>query len=149
MLRQRLNRPITSGSFQLGVLLHQLLQAEARELYRNLRFFAFSLALVNRTLAILGMPNPLSGAKSALTRGLFDRRFRDGKLLAAAGEELRDVLNRVVQAARGRGLRGPSVAAALRRTPSCTLIFVFVRIVARLGVMECWASSRWTGECLP
>jgi hypothetical protein len=93
-----------SGSLQLGILLHQLLQAEARELYRNLGFFAFSFAQVDRAFAIFRVTDFLAGAESALAGRLFDGRFRNGKLLAAAGEELGDVLDGVVGAGRGCGL---------------------------------------------
>src|SRR5678815_3563110 len=41
--------------FQLGILLHQLLQTEARELYRNLGIFTFSFALVHRAFAIFAV----------------------------------------------------------------------------------------------
>ena len=77
--RQRPDRK--SGSFQLGVLLYQLLQAEARKLYRNLGFFAFSFALIDGAFAIFWMANLLAGAKSALAGGLFHRRFREGNFL--------------------------------------------------------------------
>ena len=93
-----------SRPLQLGILLHQLLQAEARKLYRNLGFFAFSFALVDRSFAIFRMANLLAGTESALAGGLFDRRLGDGELLAAAGEKLGDILDRVVGTGRGRGL---------------------------------------------
>ena len=93
-----------SGFLQLGVLLHQLLQAEAWKLYRNLGFFAFSFTLVDGSLAVFGMTDSLSRTKSALARRLFDRSgFGSAEFFAAAGEELGDVLDRVV-GARGCGL---------------------------------------------
>ena len=63
------------SSLQLGVLLHQLLQAEARKLYRNLGFFAFSFALIDGAFAIFRMADLLAGAESALAGGLFDGSF--------------------------------------------------------------------------
>src|ERR1700679_748600 len=70
-------------ALQLRILLHQLLQAEARKLYSNLGFFAFSFSLVDRSFAIFGMANLLAGPESAPSGGLFDRGFRQGKLLSA------------------------------------------------------------------
>src|SRR5258706_15966590 len=72
--------------FQLGVLLHQLLQTEARELYRNLGIFPISFALIDRSFAIFRVLDLLSGTKSALAGRLFDRQFRDVKFLSARGE---------------------------------------------------------------
>src|SRR5580704_12712477 len=89
---------LRSSALQLGILLHQLLQAEARKLYRNLGFFAFTFALVDGSFAVFGMADLLSGAESALAGGLFDLRFGDAELLAAAGEELGDILDGVVGA---------------------------------------------------
>src|ERR1039458_5578505 len=85
-----------SSALQLRVLLHQLLQAEARKLYSNLGFFAFSFPLIDRAFAIFGMANFLAGAESALAGGLFERRFRHGEFLAAAGEELGYVFDGIV-----------------------------------------------------
>ena len=97
-MAESLNDSIASGPLQLGILLHQLLQAEAWKLYRNLGFFAFSFALVNGSFPVLRMPDSLPRAESALARGFLDRSFRDGKLLAPAGKELGDVLDGVVGA---------------------------------------------------
>src|SRR3954452_6919664 len=86
-----------SGFLQLGILLHQLLQPEAWKLYRNLRFFAFSFALVDGSLAVFGMADALSGTKSALAFEFFDRSgFGNAEFFASAGEKFRDVFNRVV-----------------------------------------------------
>src|SRR3954468_12186247 len=85
-----------SGFLQLGVFLHQLLQAEAWKLYRNLGFFAFSFALVDGSFAIFRVPHSLSRTESSLTGRLLDRRFRNAELLPAAGEEFGDVFDRVV-----------------------------------------------------
>ena|ERR1051326_1287486 len=101
-----------SGSLQLGILLHQLLQAEAWKLYSNLSFFAFSFALVDGTLAILWMADSLSGPKSAFPCRLFDRcRFGHGELLAAAGEEFGNVLNRIVGPRSDSRFCGASIAS--------------------------------------
>src|SRR5262252_7285830 len=93
-MTQSLNDSISSSSLQLGILLHQLLQAEAWKLYRNLGFFAFSLPLIDGAFAIFRMANALSGAEPAPALGLLEgRRFWNAELLAAAGEEFRDVLD--------------------------------------------------------
>jgi len=74
-------------------------------LYRNLGFFAFSFSLIDRAFAVFGMADLLPGTESSLARGLFDGNSRHAELLAAAGEKLRDVLDRVVGLSRegGRG----------------------------------------------
>src|ERR1700719_4922991 len=80
---------LRSGALELGILFHQLLQAEAWKLYRNLGFFAFSFALVDRPFAIFRMPYPLPRTKAALACRLLDgRRFPDRELFAASREEL-------------------------------------------------------------
>src|SRR5205807_4493179 len=81
---------------QLRVLLHQLLQTEARELYRNLGIFPISLALVDGSFAIFGMPDLLSGAESAPAAGLLDRHLRQAELLPPRREEFGNVVDRVV-----------------------------------------------------
>src|ERR1019366_6557404 len=121
----------TSGPFELGILLHQLLLSEARELYRNLSFFAFSFALVDRSFAILGVADLLPRAESALAGGLFDGCLGDGELLAAAGEEFGDVLDRVVRAGWGRGLLPALRCRRSATLPDIALVFIFVRIVSR------------------
>src|ERR1700691_4831488 len=131
LYRTLLANPITNrevlGALQLRVLLHQLLQAEARKLYSNLGFFAFSFPLVDRSFSILRMANFLAGTESALTGGLFWKRFRDREFLAAAGEELGDVLDGIVRLRWNRGLlAGCPDAGTL---PGRALIFVFVGIV--------------------
>src|SRR5258708_10987590 len=97
------------GALQLGILLDQLFQAEARKLYSNLGFFAFSLALVDGSLAVFWMADPLAGTESALSGGFFERSFRDSELLAAAGAKLCGVFDRVVGLGGSRG-----TAAGLR-----------------------------------
>src|SRR5436305_5026642 len=136
------NFPIYSGFLQLGILLHQLLQAEAWKLYRNLGFFAFSLALVDRSFAVFRMTYSLPRTESALTgRRFHRRRFRDAELLAAAGEELGNVLDGVVGARRDSWLR-TATTAATRIVPRRTLIFVFIRIVRAFAVVRRRTSSR-------
>src|SRR5260370_21005639 len=97
------NYSIALSALHLGILLHQFLQAEAWKLYSNLGFFAFSFALIHRAFPIFGVADLLSGAETALADGLFYGSFGDGQLLAAAGEKLGDVLNRVVRPG-GKGL---------------------------------------------
>src|SRR5215831_2570539 len=142
-LTQSLNDSISSGSLQLGILLHQLLQSEAWKLYRNLGFFAFSFTLVHRALAIFGMSNSLPRTESALARRPFDWRPRQSEFLASTGEKLRDIFDRVVGAG-GRSWFRRSYAALciVSTTPDRALIFVFVRVVR--GLAGNGASSRRT-----
>src|SRR5580658_5065584 len=132
-----------SSPLQLGILFHQLLQAEARKLYSNLGFFAFSFALVDRPLAIFGMPNLLARPESALAGGLFDRRFWHTELLPARGKELGNVLDGVVGLGRSRGLLAAGLSRA--RSPACALVLVFVGVV-RVAVVRCGTAPRWTGK---
>src|SRR5207249_8709634 len=122
------NFPISSGSLQLGILLHQLLQPEAWKLYRNLGFFAFSFALVDRSLTVFRMPDSLPRTESAFACRLLDwRSFGRCALLAATGEEFGNVLNRVVGAGRNRRLGRARVSpAGISRMPRSTLIFILV-----------------------
>src|SRR5579859_409009 len=137
-----------SGSLQLSVLLHQLLQAEAWKLYRNLGFFAFSFALVDRAFAVFWMADSLAGTKSAFPCRLFDRsHLGHGELLAAAGEEFGDVLNRIVGPRSDSRFCGASVASTwVAAVPRCALIFIFVGIVRTLGIVSSGTSSRGTAE---
>src|ERR1035441_4506666 len=86
----------------------------------------------------------LSGTESALAAGRLDRQFGNAELLAARGEELGNVIDRVVALERTRGLR---LDAAW--VPGCTLIFVFIGVVRGLAVIGCGASPRWAGEGAP
>src|SRR5208282_2545459 len=95
---------LRSSALQLRILLYQLLQAEARELYRNLGFFAFSFSLVDRALAIFRMAHLLPGAESALASRLFDRRLGNAEFLSPRGKELGDVLDGVIGHSRSGGL---------------------------------------------
>src|SRR4029077_6582114 len=83
-------------SLQLRILLHQLLQTDARELYRNLGIFTFSFALADGAFTIFRMGNFFSRAEAPSAFGLFDRQFGDAELLASRGEKVGNVLNRVV-----------------------------------------------------
>src|ERR1700722_5878302 len=127
------------GALQLGILLHQLFQAEARKLYSNLGFFAFSFALIDGTLAVFGMADALARAESALAGGFFRSGFRDGEFFAAAGEKLGDVLDGIV----GLGGGGNFLASCsdTAAPPSCALVFVLVGIM-NIGIVGCGASPR-------
>src|SRR5260370_9985472 len=126
------NDSIVSSPLQLGILLHQLLQAEARKLYRNLGFFALSFALVDGSFSVFGMADFLAGTKAALARGLFYRGFRDRALFATRSEELGDVLDRVVGICRRCGFVARSIgrdtAGIIAASPTHALILVFVGI---------------------
>jgi len=82
----------------------------------------------------------LAGAESALAGGFFDRRLRDGELLASRGEKLGNVFDGVVGFGRSRGL----LTVGLNRAalPACALVFVFVGIVSVGCVVGCGASPR-------
>src|SRR6266852_8487637 len=123
-------------SLQLRILLHQLLQTEARELYRNLGIFTFSFALVDGAFAIFRMANFLSRAEALSAFGLFDRQFGDAELLASRGEKVGNVLNRVVGLA---GVRRRRSALFLLAAPDRTLVFVFVRVVG--GFLLVWSRA--------
>jgi hypothetical protein len=90
-------------------------------LYRKLGFVSVALALEYRSLAILRMSYALAGAESGLPSRRWHRNLRTGKLLAARGEEVGDVVNRVV----GR----PGVRRALLLGVYGTLVFVLIGIV--------------------
>ena len=92
-----------SSALKLRIFLHQLLQTEARKLYRNLGLFTVSFALVNGALAIFRMPHLLSRTKSLLALRPLNRQFRQAELLSARCEKLRDVVNGVISLNRGRG----------------------------------------------
>src|SRR5438552_3984948 len=82
--------------FQLRVFFHQLLQAEARKLYRKLSLLALALAPEHRTLAIRGMANPLARPEALLTCRLGKIDFRPSEFLSSRSEEFRDVFDGVV-----------------------------------------------------
>src|ERR1700736_4278668 len=110
------NYSIVSSPLQLGILLHQLLQAEARKFVRNLGFFALPFALVDGSFSVFGMPDFLAGTKTALASGLFYWRFRDSELFAARGEDLGDVLDRVVGSCRRCGFLARSIGGDIAGT---------------------------------
>src|SRR5579871_2835500 len=91
------------------------------------------------------MPHFLSGTESALAGGLFHGRFRQSKFLSAAGEKLRNVLDRVVGARGSRRLRW-TTAARISGMPGNALIFILVGIVRTLGIVSCRASPGRTAE---
>src|ERR1700704_1089332 len=104
---------------QLRVLLYQFLQTEARELYRNLRIFPISFALIDRSLAVFRVLDLLSWTEPALARRLLDRQLWPLELLPARCKELRNIVDRVVISHRSSRLCFDS-----RRIPTRTLIFV-------------------------
>src|ERR1700688_4081300 len=132
------------SAHQLRVFLNQLLQAEARKLYSNLGFFAFSFSLVDGSFAVFGMANFLAGAEATHAGGRFQRNFRDGKLLAATGKKLGYVLDGVVGLGWSRGLLAGCRDAVV--LPACALVFVFVGVVSIGGIVGCGATPRWTGK---
>src|ERR1700746_1111446 len=96
---QFLNFPIAqchSGFFQLGILLHQLLQPEPWELYRNLGVFPISFSLIDGALAVFGMANFLPGAEAFFALRFLHSSFRKVELLSTRGEELRNIVDGVV-----------------------------------------------------
>src|SRR5258706_11439374 len=81
---------------QLRVLLHQFLQTEARELYRNLRIFPISFALIDRALAVFRVFDLLSRTEAALACGLLHRQLWPLELFATRCEELGDIVASIV-----------------------------------------------------
>src|SRR5581483_173835 len=112
-------------SFQLRVLLHQLLQTETRELYRNLGIFPISFALIDRAFAIFWVANLLAGPEAFLAGGRLNRNLGQRELLPPRGKKLGNVVDRVV------GLAGVALRLAMpgARGPGRALIFVFVGVV--------------------
>src|SRR5579872_56242 len=135
-MTKSLNDSMRSASLQLGILLHQLLQAEAWKLYRNLGFFAFSFALIDRSLAVFRMSHLLSREEPALSRRLFDRLcLGNAELLASAGEKFRDVFDRVV-GLRGHGLLRSACVPPVRLSgmPRGALILILIRVMRGVGI---------------
>src|SRR5437660_10980366 len=95
-----------SGFLELGVLLHQLLQPEPRELYRNLGVFPISFSLVDGAFAIFWMTDFLSGAEAFLALGLLDDGLWQVELLPARRKQLGAIIDAVVAIAGVAGL-GP------------------------------------------
>src|SRR5689334_17869519 len=121
----------------MSVLFHQLFQSESWKLYRNLGVFSLAFAAEDHALTILGMLHTLSGTKRAAACGLVYRDLWPGKLLAARGKELRNVIDGVVArtviaVAPGPGLNPGTAAAliALALIVCRALVFIFVAVVA-------------------
>ena len=115
-----------SGFLELGVLLHQLLQPEPRELYRNLGVFPIPFSLEDRAFAVFRVPHLLAGTESFLSLRLLHHRLGQIELLASGGEELCNIVDGVVALARVGGL------GAFRplTLPAGALILIFVRVVS-------------------
>src|SRR5256885_12913865 len=73
-------RVLRLNLFQLRVLLYQLLQAEARELYRNLGIFTVSFTLVDGPFAILWVTYLLPRSETFFTFGFFHWHFGETEL---------------------------------------------------------------------
>src|ERR1039458_10073727 len=124
---------------QLRVPLHQLLQTEARKLYRNLGVFPISFALIDGPFPIFRVLDLLSGMESPPAFGLLGRHFRNLELLAPRSKELGNVVDGVVALKRTRRLRldprrGPQRARFWHvgvegLVPGGALVFVFVGVV--------------------
>src|SRR5438876_7585636 len=132
-----------SSLLQLRILLHQLLQTEARELYRNLRVFPIPLALIDRPFAVFRMLDLLPRTKSALAGGRFDRQLWELELFPARGKKLSNVVDRIVAPHRRGSLRLNPL-----RIPTRTLILVLVRIVSRFAPMR-MRLGVWRGHSCP
>src|SRR5271166_3657440 len=132
----RLDRPVRLSlvrlcPFQLGILLDQLLQTEARELYRNLGLFTFSFSMINRAFAIFGMAHLLPWLETLLAPGLLHQRFRDAEFLSPRGEKLGNVVDRIVTASGIGGGRSPRLVAG--GPVGAALILVLVGIMRWFG----------------
>src|SRR5579862_5167612 len=131
-----------SGFLQLPILLHQLLQPEPWELYRNLGVFPISFSLVDGSLTIFWMPDFLARPEAALAFGLFDNGLRQVELLPPRGKEFRNIVDGVVALA-GIGRLGAFGPLA---DPCRALIFVFVGVVGR-GVLVALARGPVCAGC--
>src|SRR3974390_707374 len=96
------------------------------KLYRKLGVFSVSLALIDHSFAVLGMPHALSGTESRLAMRLGRRSLRQGKLLAARSKKLGDIVDRVV---RRSTVGGTTLRLGL--PISRALVFVLIGIVGR------------------
>src|SRR2546426_4485175 len=98
----------------------------ARELYRNLGFLAFSLALIDGSFTVFRMLYLLPRPESTPSFWFFDRKPGHAEFLPARSKEFCDVVDRVVGLARIRwSLAMPVIAPR----PAHTLIFIFISIV--------------------
>ena len=136
-----------SSPLQLGIFLHQLLQAKTSELYCNLGIFSVALALVYQSLTILGMPHFLPGPEPGFTRRCRLDYFRRRKSLAPRCEKLRNVIYGIVRGTSGiwlgfRLLLGIFPLRQIQRTvcPALErrLIFVLIRVVGRFAAARAW-----------
>src|SRR6201994_1362612 len=116
-----------SGFFELGILLHQLLQPEPRELYRNLGIFPISFSLEDGAFPVFRMTHLLPRTKAFLSFGLLDHGLGQTKLLSPRGKELGNVVDGVVAFA---GVGGLGAFRALP-LPAGALVFVFVGVMRR------------------
>src|ERR1035438_2004889 len=114
---------------QMRVPLYQLLQTEARELYRNLRIFPISLALIHSSLSKFRVLHLLPGTKSPPARRFLGQQLRHIELLAAGRKKFGNVVDGVVVRERSRRLGLDPC-----RIPSSALVFVLVGIVRPLPV---------------
>src|ERR1019366_9878265 len=100
---------------QLGVFLDQLFQTESMKLYRNLGVFPIAFAMIDHSFAIFGVVDAVSLAQSAPSGALVEVHLRAGKLFAARGEKVGDVVDGIVGRAGvgglGRRAAAPRVAA--------------------------------------
>src|SRR6266851_7960620 len=125
-----------SRFLQLRILLYQLLQTEARKLYRNLGVFPVPFALIHRPFPIFRVLDLLPGTESPPAFRLLRHHFRNMELLTPRRKKFRNVVDGVVVRERSRCLRlDPG------RVPGGTLVFVFVGVVRALPV--------WRGHSCP
>src|SRR6267378_4325724 len=78
---------------QLRVLFYQLLQAEARELYRNLGVFTVSFTLIDGSFAILWVTHFLPRPETFFAPGLFHWHFGQTKLFPPGSKKLRNIFD--------------------------------------------------------
>src|SRR5438105_3884034 len=111
---------------QLRVLLYQLLQAEARELYRNLRLFTVSFTLIDGSFAILWVTYFLPWPETFFTFGFFHWHFGETELFPSGSKELRHIFDRVVGLS---AIRGSWSALLSTPRPAYALVFIFIGIM--------------------
>jgi len=101
-------------------------------LYRNPRIFPVSFALIDDPFAILWVTDLLSRAESLFAGGFRDWNFGRAEFLTARGEELSDVLDRIVRI-EGRGAFAAVTGRhALAAIGGAALVLVFVGVM-RIG----------------
>src|SRR6266704_1165047 len=119
-------------SLQMRVLLHQLLQSESRELYRNLSGFSFTLSTIDDSFAILRVFHPLSGPESMAACGLLHRYLGAVELLTTRSKKVGNIVDRIVFGAgipAGFRLGWGSSARRSIRGGHRALIFIFIAVV--------------------